>query len=244
LPTTLRELKLGILRVLAGRRHQHKTNLLGRPRYPGDLERELKLDFTPEQRTLADSAIEQLKTSGLVRPTYADISDPQNWLEITAEGKEALDRGACDALDAALAELGEHLVDMRAEAFAALARGTEESVRQASHSGRELIGQTLRLGAPDEAVKEQPWFTPDSTSKSGITRRHRLRYVMQATRGSSSDSDLRIAERACDLVLEIHNRLTAASHSCGSTEAGLVRELLAAAEMALKLVMLSDSAAD
>lgn len=56
--------------------------LIGRP-LTGGLEYHLNRRFETEDRVQADRAFEELKAEGLIRPTYADLVDPENWVEIT-----------------------------------------------------------------------------------------------------------------------------------------------------------------
>lgn len=88
-------LKLAILKAAsdAGKKPVHKMNLLGRPYQSGGLEFLLKVSFDNSQRALAGQAFEELKFAGLIHPTYADLIDPENWVEITDSGREALESG-------------------------------------------------------------------------------------------------------------------------------------------------------
>lgn len=43
---------------------------------------------------------------------------------------------------------------------------------------RELIGRVLSRMAPDTEIDKCSWFQPDSSSKTGITRAHRIRYAI------------------------------------------------------------------
>jgi hypothetical protein len=87
-----------------------------------------------------------------------------------------------------------------------------------------------------------PGFLPDPNSRSGITRRHRLRYLMLIHRGTVSDSELKVAEQACDLALATDERLKALAHSREPVAVNDVRDALVAAEMALRRVLLRDAA--
>ena len=66
-------------------------------------------------------------------------------------------------------------------------RGALESYRDAGNSLRfvyastalrELLREFLADVAPDDDVKNAPWFVADNTSKSGVTRRHRIDYAI------------------------------------------------------------------
>ncbi len=240
----LRSLKFAILQCLAsGRGHQHKFNLIGKGYSPGGLESALGLQLDSAQRHLAVIAFNELEHAGLIRPTYTDLVNPEEWVEITDSGRQALERRHLDALDAALDGIAANLIEIRAGAWAAVSSGRPDALRQAAHSARELIDQTLKVGAPEEAIIASPWFSPDKSSGSGVTRRHRLRYLMQAHRGNPSDSELKVAEQACELVLATDDRLKAIAHSRNAVAVSDVRDALIAAEIALRRVLLPEGAA-
>lgn len=243
---TLRELKLAILELASCANNVHKVNLIGRPYQAGSLESHLSCEFDGDDRARAGQAFDQLRMDGLLRPTYADLADPENWVEITPQGKEALRLRACDSLDRALAEISPHLVEIRAGARAAASSGRPDALRQAAHSGRELIDQILKEGAPDEQVQASPWFQREHNVKgAGITRRHRLRFLMEAHRIKQSEADLNVATKADELVLAVDKKLQALAHGRGSPSIRDVTDAIMVAEIALRRVLLpTDSPED
>jgi DNA-binding PadR family transcriptional regulator len=241
---TVRSLKFAILEALAAKpNHQHKFNLIGKGYYPGGLESSLGLQFDASQRHMAVTAFNELENAGLIRGTYTDQVNPEAWVEITDAGRDALRRRQLDALDAALDRIAGNLIEIRAGAWAAVSSRRPDSLRQAAHSARELIEQALKEGAPDEAVRSMRGFSQDATSRNGITRRHRLRYLMLASRGEASESDLKVAEQACELVLVTDDRLKALAHSRGMIATQDVRDALVAAEIALRRILLPEEPA-
>ncbi len=238
---TVRSIKFSILEALSAVRHEHKFNLIGKGYHPGRLESLLNARFDPQQRHMAVVAFDELRAAGFIRPTYSDLVDPEAWVEITDSGRRALERRALDSLDIALARIASNLVELRERAWAAAATPRPDSLRQAAHSARELVDQALKSGAPDDAVRGMSGFTPDGSSRSGITRRHRLRYLMISNRGGASDSDLKIAEQACDLALATDEKLKALAHSRELIVVDDVRDALVAAEMALRKVLMRDT---
>ena len=212
--------------------------MLGRGDMRGGLETALGVSFDKDQRSLAARAFEELKKDGLIRSTLSDLVDPENWCEITDAGRDVLERGTLDDLDAALSSINPHLMDIRRGAWAALASDQPDSLRQAAHSGRELIDQVLKDGAPDAAIKGEPNFKPDPSSQSSITRRMRLRYLMQKNKGAISDSDLAVAEKACDLVMAVDAKLMAHAHSRSVPPRQDIKDALDVAEIALKRILL------
>jgi hypothetical protein len=236
---TLRELKLVILELALCSRSVHKVNLIGRPYQAGDLERRLSCEFDGDDRARAGQAFDQLRMDSLLRPTYADLADPENWVEITPQGKEALRLRACDSLDKALAEISPHLVEIRAGARAAASSGRPDALRQAAHSGKELIDQTLKEGAPDEQVRARPWFQPEHNVRgAGITRRHRLKFLMEAHRTNLSEADLNVATKADELVLAVDKKLQAIAHGRKSPSIHDVTDAIMAAEITLRRILL------
>jgi len=99
---TLSDLKRAILEIVrnAAPGQVHKINLIGRPYQPGGLEYYLDVRFDADQRVLAARAFDELRASGLTRPTYGDSADPENWVEITDAGLEALVKATYDLAEA------------------------------------------------------------------------------------------------------------------------------------------------
>lgn len=233
----IRQLKFTILKALDSTNTEHKINMIGRTSQRGTLELELQATFTAPDRRIADRAFEELKRAGLIAPTYSDIVDPESWVEITESGRDALGRGALDKLDEALLNISPHLVELRDGAWAALISSRPDSLRQAAHSARELIDQTLKEGAPDEVIKSAPDFAPDNTSRSGVTRRHRLKYLVRHHRGDVSDALIKSIDKSIDFLLAEHQRLTSQAHGRGAPDPSDVRDCLDAAEMILRKIL-------
>jgi DNA-binding PadR family transcriptional regulator len=238
---TMRTLKLRILRVLVDQpqRHHHRNNIIGKPYAPGELESFLKRALDDAERVRAGRALHELERAGLVQPTYRDLSQPEQWLEITTAGRRALERGALDELDEVLFALDRSFVELREGAWAALESEQPDSFRQAAHSGRELIEQVLHKVAPDDEMRAEPGFKPNPEAKSGITRSMRLKYGQRVGRIRSSESNLRVAEAAERLVIEIDNRLMALAHSREIVLKADVRDALVVAEIVLRRLLLN-----
>lgn len=103
----LQDFKTAILRELADAgKALNKFNLIGRnPAARGPLEHRLGITFDKDQRAQAGQAFEELKREGLIRPTYTDLIDPENWLEITEAGQRALKIGLPESnIDLALGD--------------------------------------------------------------------------------------------------------------------------------------------
>jgi hypothetical protein len=236
---SIQELELAILKAFSiSGNSVNKYNLLGKPHMAGDLERFLKVEFSEDQRAEARVAFEELAQGEFIRPTLRDIMVPGDWYEITEKGRLALSHNALDELDEALRKIDPHLIDIRRGAWAALASNHPDSLRQAAHSGRELIDQMLKLGAPTEAVKAEPNFIPDATSRDAVTRRMRMKYLMSKHKGSVSNSDLAIAEKAEDLVIAIDDKLMGSAHARSVPQRTEIEDALTAAEIALRNILI------
>ncbi len=151
------DIKMAILDMLSKTKQANKFNMLGRGGR-GDLENHLKVSFTDREKAIAGMAFEQLKMDGLIGPTYKDIIDPENWLEITDAGRKAFNRRALDDLDEALRKIDPALCKLRHGAISASLSTQPDSIRQAAHSARELINQVLHILAPLDDIKQQPGF--------------------------------------------------------------------------------------
>jgi DNA-binding PadR family transcriptional regulator len=108
--------------------------------------------LTNEERGAAYRALRELEDAGLVAPTVADLVSPFDWLELTDAGRRAVERHALDELDRWLQDVYPPLVDIRDGAWSAVYSSQPDALRQAAHSGRELIRQVLDRLAPDDEV--------------------------------------------------------------------------------------------
>jgi hypothetical protein len=202
------------------------------------MEHRLGVTFDEPMRQQALRELDQLERDGLVAPTFQDLIAPRDWLTITTRGKNALENKTLDPLDEALAAISPNLLDVRSGACSAVASSEPDAMRQAAHSARELIDQTLKLGAPDQKVKNEPWYSPDGTSQTGVTRRHRLRYLAALASAGRSENDLRIADKACELVLAVDQRLQAVSHARSTSHRVDIEDAMIVAEAALRRILL------
>jgi hypothetical protein len=76
---SIRDLKAAILAAAqqAFPKPLNKSNLIGRRGQRGVLESRLNIDFDNQVRALAARASDELKTSGLIQATYADLVAPK-----------------------------------------------------------------------------------------------------------------------------------------------------------------------
>ena len=157
------DLKLRILEIVTQKlpRPTNKFNLIGKAALQGELEQVLGERLSVSERYAAYRAFDELIDTGHLQPTYEDLVAPESWFVTTDYGAAALRTGNIDDLDAALAKIAPHLVEIRRGARRALASDHPHSLSQAAHSARELIDQTLKLASPEETVKAQNWYKPD-----------------------------------------------------------------------------------
>ncbi|WP_193176536.1 hypothetical protein [Oricola nitratireducens] len=232
------ELKIAILRIFLGAEKTNRNNVIGRSYQDGPLEKMLNRKFTPEERFQADQCIDALVRDGFLMPTMSDLAAPKDWLTITELGQEALKRGAPDELDAALMELGSHLVELRSGAWSASLSSSPDAARQAAHSARELIIQTLDAVAPIEKITAEPGFQPAKESTSGVTRKMRFRYALKNRKSGDSKNDAEILENAAALLESMHKKMSGLAHQRGAIAERHIKTYLQTTEMALALLLL------
>lgn len=138
-------------------------------------------------------------------------------------------------LDLRLATLVPHLAAKLEGAREALASHNPDRVGQASTSMRELLDQVLHHFARepvnnknDGRVMKAPWWTPHPTSTNGVTRAHRVRFVIQ---GYARKVDPETETHIQDLSKQSAalDSIQGLKHRHGSADAGaefLARKLL------------------
>lgn len=217
---------------------QHIGNVIGAPGRPSDLERHIGAgEFTLEERAQAMRCARELQDLNLIVPTYADLSAPEEWRQITAAGKTALTRGALDDLDRALAELSPDFVGMRRGAWRAAKSVTADAARQAAHSGRELITQVLHSLSPDAEVRAQAWFATDPAKPELVPRKSRYRNAIQKRARGWSESDLAVAVKASELLEAQYQKLSKSAHQRGDADRQTVIDALTTAEIVLRILL-------
>lgn len=92
---TSEQIKLAILRWLKDKPNgDYKYNIIGRAYAPvGAIEGQFGGRFSDDQRHLASKCFDELKSEELIRPTYSDNQDPDNWVVLTEAGRAALESG-------------------------------------------------------------------------------------------------------------------------------------------------------
>lgn len=239
-PISDREAKLMVLRAYSGVARDHIQNMIGRSFQRGNIESAFGRAFTSEERSRFGRVTRDLVRQGLLTPTYDQVTDAEDWLAITNTGRLAAERADLDELDSALHDISVNLRDMRSGAQEALHSGGSDALRQAAHSGRELISQILRTLSPDEEIKCQPWFAPVASSNSGVTRRHRIKYALQQRKDRFSESEMQVAEKQAELVDVLYSRLSSAAHSAEPPHQRDVGDMLQVVDMFLRKLLLGN----
>ena len=233
--TSEKDTRLAILQYMQkAQRAEHRVNLLGRPYQRGNLEIDLDVTFTPEERATAGRCLAWLEDRGYIEPTYNDVGDPLNWLQITERGRQALSAGLLDALDTLLSQIDPGLLQMRHGAWSALAAQSPDSLQQAAHSMRELLRMVLERLAPREVVAQAEWHR-----EGRVTRKEQVRWILEE-RGQYSQSTASVIDASCELVDALYARLSGIAHH--GIQADLLQQvsrLMRTAENALEELLSS-----
>ena len=222
----------------AATRSLHIGNVLGAEHRSSELERALGGGtFSLEERAQAMRCARELQDMGLIVPTYSDLASPEEWRVITEAGRKALDQGALDGLDRELADLSPEFIEMRRGAWRAAQSLAPDTLRQAAHSGRELVSQVLRRVSPDEDVRAQSWFTPNPGKPQEVPRKARYKHAMLKRGRGWSESDLDVALKAGDLLEAQHRKLSANAHAHGPVDRQAVHDALSTMDMVLRILL-------
>ncbi|MGO7367643.1 hypothetical protein ACCT04_02245 [Rhizobium ruizarguesonis] len=234
------EIMIAFLAIYArADRALHVQNVLGAQYRSAELEKELGgIQFTLEERAQGMRCARELQELGLIVPTYSDLTNPEEWRVITEAGRHALNRGTLDDLDRALWELSADFVDMRRGAWRAANSSAPDTLRQAAHSGRELVTQVLHAVSPDEEVRGRSWFHLDPSKPNVVTRKNRYRNAIETRGRGWSESDLAIALKGADLLEAQYAKLSSEAHSRSPVDRQAVLDALTTVDMVLRILLL------
>ncbi|MCM2452060.1 hypothetical protein [Agrobacterium vitis] len=216
-------------------RSAHIENIIGNGFQPSLLENELNLSFGLEERAQAWRCAEELVDAGLLLKTYLDMVAPDKWLIITDAGKDALERGVLDDIDAALVKLSPSFVEMRRGAWRAANSRMPDTPRQAAHSGRELVNQVLQALASNADVLAQPGYQPRPDGK--ITRRDRYKLVVTKRSRGKSNNDVDLIEKGANFMEAQQKKLDASAHAHEPIERQAVYDALTTVDIILRLML-------
>jgi ABC-type transporter Mla MlaB component len=132
-----------------------------------------------ERRLLSDQIYETVSSGLSAFLNEADsegLAIPANLTNELNSAKQEL-MSLEDRLRKRLSSYSESL-ELMLEGAVASYRDVSNPLRMANAGNalREMLGRFLNEVAPDKRVKNAPWFKPDSTSRSGVTRRHRIEF--------------------------------------------------------------------
>jgi hypothetical protein len=153
-------------------------------------------------------AIPTISTSAYIRSMkMAIVSDEMDDEDIVlSDAFPATRRDRTEQLDGVFQSLGPNFTAMWQGSWAVLESNSPDRIRQAAHSGRELLMQMLAYLAPDSA------FDSEEIEKYGyegkITRKMRVKKIL----GNDSKSALGWADSVAKALDETYNRLADVSH--------------------------------
>ncbi|MDD5045041.1 MAG: hypothetical protein PHU91_01290 [Candidatus Omnitrophica bacterium] len=104
-----------------------------------------------------------------------------------------------------LEKISPHLVPIYYSAYDNLEVVSSDPERGAMALMREIIDHVLGILAPNDDVKIKNWFVSEPTSKTGITRKHRVRYIAENKTKNAEYKEL-IIENA-EIFEEVINAL-------------------------------------
>lgn len=214
-------------------RYVLRANVIGLDYQEGNFGGYFNRTLSNEERSMLDLTLRELQGKRLIQPVYKDIMSRGEDLQITDQGLRALEKRVLDELDELLLSLNSDsdLIKMRYGAYDAVLDRQTDWQRQASASLVELIDHTLRSAAPNDKVTSQTWYVPDKTSKSGLTRKHRVRYFLEQKNGDRSESSEQVVNKAWEFIEAARSKLENIKHSSESQQE--VEQLIKLVEDAL-----------
>ncbi len=179
-------------------------------------------------------------------PTLGGEPPSVKYLPIYVEEVATADEKQLNGL---LLALGGDLYGKLQGARAALVSNQPDHVAQSCNSMQELLDQVLHhfsddpvCGEKDGRVKRAPWWQADPTAKGGVTRGHRIGFVV---RGYSTDVDADTKRRIEDLTEQaktLGGAIQAEKHHHGASndeQKVLARRLLGALQSFLLFLLQS-----
>lgn len=201
-------------------RYVLRANVIGLDYQEGNFGGYFKRTLSNEERSMLDLTLRELQERRLIQPVYKDIMSRGEDLQITNQGLRALEKKVLDELDELLLSLNSDsdLIKMRYGAYDAVLDRQTDWQRQSAASLVELVDHTLRTIAPNDVVITQTWYIADKTSKTGITRKHRVKYFLEQKAQPRSKVDEEIAEKAWQLIESCRGKLEGIKHSSESQD--------------------------
>lgn len=153
-------------------------------------------------------AIPTMTTSAYISSVKtAIVADETDAEEVVLpESFPAVQRNGATKLDVVFQSLGPNYITMWQGSWAVLDSNSPDRIRQAAHSGRELLMQVLEKLAPDSA------FDAEAIKKDGyggkVTRKMRIKKIL----GSDSKSAVGWVDSVAKALDETYDRLAGVSH--------------------------------
>lgn len=210
-----------------------RANVIGLEYQEGNFGRHHNRNLSNQERSMLDLVLRELQEKRLIQPVYRDIISRGEDLEITDKGRRALEKRVLDELDELLLALQSDadLIAMRYGAYDAVLHKQTDWQRQAASSLVELIDHTLRTISPDDQIQSKKWYAPQKDSKTGIIRRHRIRYFLEEKNGTRSKATEEVVDKAWGLIESCRGKLEGIKHT--SDNQNEVEQLIKLVEDAL-----------
>ena len=192
------------------------------------------LHFRQELRELAPELVKQPETTleFLIRTSRAT---PSRHVIFSYRSTEK-DAGILPRL---LASVDVDLESKRLGVWQTFHGSSGDRLAQAAHSMREVIRLLLSRLAPDEAVKNAPWYTKPTGSTADVTRRQRVRYCLSGSSTSVSISTLDFIDSLAKFVNESYGKLSDEAHAEDESDVAMVEALLQAGEIVVLMILLN-----
>lgn len=214
-----------------------RANIIGLEYQEGNFGLHYQRTLSNEERSMLDLVLKDLQERRFIQPVYRDIISRGEDLQITDKGKNALEKKVLDELDELLLGLNSDsdLIKMRYGAYDAILDKRTDWQRQAASSLVELLDHTLRTIAPNDKITSKDWYSPDKSSKSGVTRKQRIRFFLEEKGGSREKSSEDITNKAWGLIESCRSKLEGIKHT--SDDKDEVERLIKLAEDALSYLL-------
>lgn len=197
-----------------------RSNVIGLDYQEGSFGLFHKRSLSNEERSALDLTLSDLQKRGMIQPAYRELINRGEDLQITEKGIRAFEKKVLDNLDEILFGIDPQskLINMRYGAYDAVLNRQADWQRQAATSLVELIDHTLRTISPDDGIRAKTWFVADPSSKTGITRKHRVRYYLEVCNGNRSESTEQIVNKSWELIEASRAKLENIKHTSDDKE--------------------------
>ena len=162
-------------------------------------------------------------------------SSRTNESEVVSGSKPTVPTGTLALIQSHLEAVAPILEQKRSGAWEALGSGRPDGCAQAAHSMREVLRQLLDKLAPEEEVKNAPWYKKPDSAVS-VTRAMRIHYIISRS-GVESESSLSFIDDLAQAVDSMYAKLSAESHSNREAKITATRMYLNACEAVIGLIV-------